>query len=528
MYKIMLVEDEPEVLQSMMQTIQWAKYGFDTPCACHDGQEAIDALKGGFVPQAVITDINMPLVNGLQLTEYIKKQHPKTLVVILSGYDDFTYAQTALKLSVYDYVLKPVTPARLQNMLAQLAEELHKLQMDDTEDNQRIAQNDFLVRLLTSRMYDSVIAENQKRFGLQLSHPLHLAVLIDIDPSLPTEEQSGQSFELMRYGLHNIAQELLQNTPDVIPVRTGEGCTALIVGGGTAAQLQQAAQQHAHSIVSTVQRYLKHSVTAGIGTAAGALTSLPNSFYAAQQALDARFFVGPGQVLTTGDILAQSENAFDFASHKEQFIDAIQHFRNNEALATVDAMYADMQATRLPAEPCAKYSQRLVVLLLQHASNFVEGDEMHTLETAWEQHSLHQATFLQQMQVLTHRFCEQVFELLSLVCSDSSSAQIIRAETYIKQNFNNPKLSLQMLTDYLAVSTSYFSPLFKSRTGFTFVEYLTRLRMEKAKQILAHTDRRTYEVAEDVGFSDPHYFSAAFKRAEGISPREYREQCKNT
>ena len=93
----------------------------------------------------------------------------------------------------------------------------------------------------------------------------------------------------------------------------------------------------------------------------------------------------------------------------------------------------------------------------------------------------------------------------------------------MKEHYNDPNLSLNTLTEYLAISNSYFSAIFKAKTGSTFIEYLTRLRMERAKQILSMTDRRTYEVAEDVGFSDPHYFSVAFKRVTGMTPKEYRE-----
>lgn len=119
--------------------------------------------------------------------------------------------------------------------------------------------------------------------------------------------------------------------------------------------------------------------------------------------------------------------------------------------------------------------------------------------------------------------CDKAFKILALTKSDTAAAQVSKAEKYIREHYGDPRLSLNMITEHLAISTSYFSAIFKSRTGATFVEYLTRVRMEKAQQILAFTDRRTYEAAEDVGFSDPHYFSVTFKRVTGMTPKEYRE-----
>ena len=115
---------------------------------------------------------------------------------------------------------------------------------------------------------------------------------------------------------------------------------------------------------------------------------------------------------------------------------------------------------------------------------------------------------------------------VDVLCIDSSegySEWQSRTIGWIREHYGDPRLSLNMITEHLAISTSYFSAIFKSRTGATFVEYLTRVRMEKAQQILAFTDRRTYEAAEDVGFSDPHYFSVTFKRVTGLTPKEYRE-----
>ena len=120
MYKVLLAEDEVEVLSAMLKTIQWKNCGFEPPVGCQDGMKAIEILKEGFVPNLVITDICMPFADGLELTEYINANLPGTIVVILTGYDEFKYAHSAIKLKVYDYVLKPVTPGHMTELLNRL------------------------------------------------------------------------------------------------------------------------------------------------------------------------------------------------------------------------------------------------------------------------------------------------------------------------------------------------------------------------------------------------------------------------
>ena len=122
--------------------------------------------------------------------------------------------------------------------------------------------------------------------------------------------------------------------------------------------------------------------------------------------------------------------------------------------------------------------------------------------------------------------CESISRLLNEQRDSYGKKQAGRAMEYIEHNYMNSDVTLNSVCTYLAMSTSYFSTLFKGGTGMTFLEYLTGVRMEKAREILTFTDLRSCEIAEKIGFSDPHYFSAAFKRATGLTPREYRERSR--
>lgn len=522
MYRILIAEDEPEVLNSMLETIDWAHFGFDQPVGCGDGKEAIRRVNEGFIPHAVITDINMPLAGGLEFAEFLHENHPKTLVVILSGYDDFGYAQQALRMKVFDYVLKPVTPAKLENLLERISGQVRQRQMEDPEDAKKIGTDNFLRRLLSGSMEKAVIQENLEKYNIKLEGSYITAAVADIDDPPNSADTQEKTIALMRYGLHNISDEMFSEHEDVNVTTDKYGMTWLIVSGDNSEAACGKAEKYMKELAGVVKKHLKLGISAGIGSAIAGADMIYRSHDSAVLALDNRFYLGRESILRFDTLPPLSSGAFDYSGFEEMFRTAVESFDTEQAKDVLTEMYRAMATSRPGDDQCAKYSQRLVNLLLNFAGEFMGREEMQTLEDAWEHHNLYETMFIDQMEHIVKQFSEQVFELLSLMCNDSTSAQIAKAESYIRSNFSNPKLSLQTVTDYLAVSTSYFSSVFKSRTGLTFVEYLTKLRMDKARQILAHTERRTYEVAEDVGFSDPHYFSAAFKRVTGMTPREYR------
>ncbi|MEG0440933.1 MAG: response regulator, partial [Oscillospiraceae bacterium] len=174
MYKILLVEDEPEVLNAMVSTLHWNDLGFETPVACAHGQAAIDAMEGGFVPHAVITDICMPFVDGVQLTSYIAEHFPATLVVMLTGYDDFSYAHKAIKLKVYDYVLKPITPNSLRELATKLCNELDDRRVKNTDEFDALARERFLTSLLTAQLDEKTICDGLRVHKIPCDCPFWL------------------------------------------------------------------------------------------------------------------------------------------------------------------------------------------------------------------------------------------------------------------------------------------------------------------------------------------------------------------
>lgn len=521
MYKIMLAEDEQEVLNAMIGLIRWERHGFDPPVGCRDGREAVARLEEGFAPDVVITDICMPFVDGLELTRYVNERIPDAIVVVLTGYDDFGYAQKAIKLQVYDYVLKPVTPARINELIGRLKTKLDSLQRSG--DTMRIVASHFLNRLITKKLDASVIEENCRAHKLRFPGRYHIAAALDVDLPAPVTTAETNNVELMRYGLSNIAQELAQRYPDTIVFQGNDGVTDLLADAEDRDGAYENAMALCRLVSTTVHENLGVGVSAGIGEPVAYLDELCVSRRQAAEALGYRFFYGEGSVVCAADIVIKKAQDLDYPAFARRMETAVRAMDRGAAQIVVAEMMEGMRGGHVPFDRCVLYSQKLVMTMMSLVDEMLGRQEVEALEKLWDEVNFYTVPNIGRLEQIVGEICACVFRQLELVKTDSAASQVLKAETYIKGHYGDPGLSLNTVTEHLAMSTSYFSAIFKAKTGSTFVEYLTRLRMEKAKQILAMTDRRTYEVAEDVGFSDPHYFSVAFKRVTGMTPKEYRE-----
>lgn len=527
MFNIMLVDDEPEVLTSMVAIIDWSKYGFNPPMGCHDGQSAIKAIEAGFAPDAVITDISMPHVDGLQLAAYLYETRPRCRVVILSGYDEFAYAQQAIKLQVTDYILKPITPMRLGEILEKISADLKKNRWATDADTQNIVLSDVLRKLFTSTLDVSVVEKHAQRFDIPLVNVVYIAIVMDIDPYDSAEGEDPMAWQ--RFSLFNIAQDLMAESGDIHVFQGRDGRLLALLWAQSADEATMRAIAFAQRLEDILDVELGCHASAGLGDPVPTLHSISRSYEGAEAALELRFYHGPGSISLAVQLHSSEihEEKISFEDCEQKLLSALDALDYDRYFQSLDTMFQDMHRLHLPVSKCFKICQRIAVCLLRFAQDLLSPHQLTELEDEWERHDLFAIPTLMQLRELVKQFCQQTFDALDAECSDAGCMQVRKAESFIRQHYADPDLSLQSLTAHLAVSTSHFTALFKSKTGSTFVEYLTQVRMEKARQMLVYTDKRSYEVAEEVGFSDPHYFSVVFKRHAGMSPKEYRDSRHN-
>lgn len=526
MYKIMLVEDEPAVLSAMTDTLDWQALSFHPPVGCPNGRAAIAEIKAGFAPDAVITDICMPFIDGVELTEYLSQNCPQTLVVMLTGYDDFAYAHKAIKLKVYDYVLKPTTPKSLRQIVSRLREELENRRILRADEFDALARERFIVQLLTTRLDKKTLEDNFRVHHIPPDAPFWMVLAADLDlPSAVTAAQSRDA-ELARYGLGNVLSELTLELPQAFACVPVKETFCVVLSGAAPEALTQAARTLALR-TDEVCGLLKQTVTCGLSRPVDNPSALYDAYQQAALALHYRFFYGHVPCIMGEEIDIRSSGQFDYAFHEGAVTAAVRQGSRQKALEALDAMCAEMQTQTLPYELCLRACQRTVLHLLDLMGEYLSSADMASLERAWDNTNLFAATTLPQLQAMLRALCGLAFDSFAKMGEGDAALRVRKAEAYIREHYSDETLSLNTIRDVFSISISYFTAIFKAGTGTTFVDYLTQVRIGKAKELLTLTAKRTSEIAAEVGFADPHYFSITFKRITGFTPREYRAQSRN-
>ncbi|RAR43600.1 response regulator [Paenibacillus sp. MDMC362] len=531
MYTILIVDDEPIVREGIRNRIQWADHGFECIGDCENGRDALEAVTRR-QPDVVLTDINMPYMDGLELSRHITERFPKTKIIILTGFDDFEYAQQAVKLQVTDFILKPVTSAELREMLDKL-----KLEMDEerghTEHLKRLKhqlneslvllKERFLERLASSPMRRSEIESKLSYFDIRLPGPLYIAMAADMD-ELRTDEQHVDN-ELYAFALYNIMQEILADEPGTAIFRYKENKVMTILSGSGEEELHARAQELAEDIRGSTKQFMKFTVTLGIGTICRELQDIRYSCRASEAALEYRLLFGRDQVVHITDLEKRGDVPLqDGIETESALISAIRAGTDLEVKSCIRRLISELGSASISIELCYVRVLRVMLAVLQTLMEIgSNGNELIGMEKRLLS-DLYSFRSLEEIERWLTEVCEQALRDVAKTRKDITLTQMLEAVDFIHRHYEDAELSIKAVCSRIFMSTSYFSALFKSHTGKTFVEYVTEVRMEKAKELLKHSLLKTYEIAAKTGYQDPQYFSVLFKKHTGDTPTEYRNK----
>ncbi|MBB6730239.1 response regulator [Cohnella zeiphila] len=538
MYKAILVDDEPVVREGLKKTIAWNEHGFELIGDYENGREAWEAaceLK----PDLIVSDICMPFMDGLELAGLVATTYPYMKMIILTGYDQFEYAQQAIRLKVRDFVLKPITAREMRELLdkvrAEMDEEAKRLEdlgrlQSQLSRSLPLLKERFLERLAALGMAKPEIEEGFAYFGLGPLKPPALAIAADIDDFGERDAwlDDEHDAEFLRFAVFNIFEETAAERGNALVFRTREERSAAIVyGADDEDELHDAAFGLAEDVRHRVEKYLKLTVTLGIGHACSSAEQLPLSYKSALSALDYRFLHGKNRVHGIRDLEgAAPDTTFSLPDEDRKLATAIKTGASEEAFGLIERMVARLRSSQGPMEICYLELQKVVLTLLNAIQELDRNgaDGVRTAgRTLWLT-DLYRFKTLEEIERWLKRTVADLIEEIAAGRSHHLRAQMAKAETYIEERYADEKLSLRELCRHVLMSASYFSLAFKQETGETFVEYLTRVRIEKAKELLAATPLKFYEIAERVGYADPNYFSVLFKKHTGATPRDFRER----
>lgn len=520
-YKVFFVEDEIVTREGIRDNVDWHADGFELCGDAPDGEMALPLLQTS-KPDVLITDIKMPFMDGLQLSRIVRERMPHTKIVILSGHDEFEYAQEAIKLGVTEYLLKPVTIQDIRHALQRVAatmdregRELEKLQKleNQVEENRAALTERLLLKLLVGAISSAEAIDQSELLGLELIARCYLVVVIRITSCNPNGQFDYSAYQRVQEMLSG----LVANDPDVFLLRKDLEELVLIIKGDS----PECMQEDKDLLLEQIERRVQGcDCTLSIGTGAprNRITDIGQSFIEA---------------------LAQVQNASGEYSTSSATVDAAGLLKGDRS-AIQDYLKCGVKedfedffnAFILPLSEAAFKSaiiKNYVLLdLVFTTARFVKelGGEIETVLPGLDQIETVLANIktIEQMHELAHQILTAALAFRDNQTGSLHAGVIAQAKEYIDHHYMDPDISLQAVASRVGHSPCHFSTVFGEETGHTFKEYLTETRIKRAKELMRTTTRRTFEIADQVGFNDPHYFSLVFRKSTGLSPKEFRLQ----
>lgn len=543
MVKVYLVEDEIIIRQSIKNSIDWEKEGYEFVGDASDGELALPVILKE-KPDILITDIRMPFMDGLELSRMVKAELPDIKIVILSGYDDFEYAKQAIKIGVAEYLLKPVSSAVLLEHLSEIAEKvrneredlaLKKVYYQEMQENEELIKMKFLGELISGKMSLADALEKGKRFHMNLGGPFYRIILFKFIQE--DRVKAGQSEDLAR--AYAAVGNYVDGLKDAFRFQRGvEGWAFLLTS--VEEDMEAQTERFIEGLKEVIAPFEALTWFGGIGSEAARLRELRYSFREADKAFAGRFVQEPNQIISVEQLnYEQLDNEFDANIFGEinQFDQIITRFLSSgsreEVESFVGALFTEISEDHFRSLMIRQYIIMDIYATVLAFCKKLRKDTGADGEAAGQMESLRENEEILKRAVSTAEsvddikdyigtLLDHVIELRNTLSGRRYSDIIRTARKRIEQDYMSEDISLNTVAAEVCMSPSYFSSVFSKEMGKTFIEYLTEVRMEKAKQYLACSSMKTSEISYEVGYKDPHYFSYIFKKTQGCTPKEYR------
>jgi two-component system response regulator YesN len=524
MYSVFLVEDEVVVREGIRVSIPWESTNYALVGEAPDGEMALSILKD-VKPDILVTDIKMPFMDGLALSRLVKKAQPWIKIIILSGHDEFQYAREAISIGVEEYLLKPVSAADMLKALDKVAQgiEEEKRKLDSLESLKRqalstadVLRERWLGSLVTGEVDTADAIEKARGHGIDLISR-HYAVMI-ADFSI-----DGDDFRELAKANHTALAYAAQ-VPETIAFSPGGDRVVLIVKGPTPEAIEDATYALAQGLQYETERNSKCSIAVGIGSAVERVGGIPRSYAEAVRSIKFLASTGRRGIMGINDIHAISE-ADLMRLGNDPVADKLRYTSRGDVECLVEQYAAMIGDNPAKSGFIGYYLLYDIIVAASAIIRELGGDLRAVFPEPLQQDKLAEIAGSQELFVAeTRRIVSAVVECREASGEGRYGGMVLKAKRYIDENFAKPGISLHSVASFVNVSPNHFSTVFSQESGESFIEYLTCVRIDRAKRLLVSTQMKSADIAYEVGFNDPHYFSFIFKKNTGMTPRDFRAE----
>lgn len=535
--RLLIAEDELWLRKRLVSTIDWSSYGISEVYEAEDGGEALEiALKEK--PDIVITDIRMPELSGIDLMKKLNENSIFSKMIVVSGYDDFEYAQGALRMGAINYLLKPVDEEELLDSVKRCVEELKKEKNKETVFDKQSAASEMLME----HIYEDLIFETsekrteellQKLSRKEIGFPFQSAAVVNMQ----VREHTFFVNDKVKSDMWSVYQWLRRNLQEdcyecqYLYMR-GSQIVLLLFGDDPEAKFMERVENWVQLILEALQKELNISLFMAAGDVTDDFSGIHRSYEMAQKKIKEKRAEEKRILALRNQETEQELNTrFDDAYGEYDFKLLIKEIRNGDSEKAQTELQAILQSSsrRLQSADMMKlqlfymnFINRIAGACLPECEAYADELAMQCMTVMRELIYIGSDTIVTEMWDCLRKFVEKLVEVYQENNGKRKHWMIDQVLQYVEENYNTA-LSTRDIAGRFFMNTSYFSKLFHEQMGCTFSNYLINVRVEKAKMMLTQTNMKLYDIAEAVGYTNVQYFSTIFKEKEGLTPSAFRQ-----
>lgn len=529
MYRIMIADDESIAVDALNYIINRHFEGQCETESARTGRQVIE-LVDSFRPDIVLMDIQMPGINGIEAMREIRRSHPSILFIVVSAYVKFDYAKDAIEIGVQDYLNKPVDREKLVRALEQAMKRVDEVRARRSSDLENREKMEIVTPMIESSFLYALIHQSRGReeldcFRTLLSMQEEAGYVMSLEAEDFSEKERGK--DGMNAGLriqkdYGVIKDILkQHFQCYVSGLMGNRILMLVPAASLEEEYPMRIQiiEKAGAMLRELSRICHTEFRIGIGAVHG-MDSLQESYHESMRALlhnrlDAVVHISdlPSFVIHAGDYPLETERAL---------FKQIAAGNQSRVVREIRCFYEWMME-HYSANGTDVRLKVLELVLRAELTGYENGGMLYRFTRRSEY--METVMGIKDYQQLYEWLEGRVIEVCRSVTEnrEENTADLVKqAQAYIEKNYAK-EIMLDELSKDLGISSYYFSKLFKKKTGINFIEYVTNIRMEKAKELLLHSDKSMKEICREVGYTDANYFSRTFRKNVGVSPTEFKE-----
>jgi len=536
LYRIIIVDDEILARVGIKSLISWHEHGFELIGECENGKKAYDMAKE-LVLDIIITDIKMPVMNGIDLIRALKNDGMDTKFVVLSSYDDFEYVKEAMKLGAEDYILKlQMEPEELLKVLKNVCK---KIEQERSEKKRSIyiekQMNDNIPVLKEKLLKDLIfgtevnehdLGERFKVFGINIPQENLMCLVIHIENMELYENYAKDDIYMLKFSVISILEEIMLNYGGGYACYTEPYLFTVIWSAGNESNASLL-YKSVNRMTKDMQEFLKDSmnltVSIGVSNVHHNYSDIRWAYKEALEAISKSFTYPTASIIMYSDIKSKVSGSAGISLEMElkELEDSLKACNFHGIQKAFDKLKQKIIESNNISK---KFLNGICHVLIFIINVFIQDNNIPSSEIWGKDGSPHNQ--VEQLKVLNDfidwitKTCNNIITILDQ--DKDNKVIILKAKQFINKHFCED-ISLETVAEHLGLSPGYFSRLFSKETGQSFIDFVIGLRVDYAKELLKSTKYKVYEVSEMVGYDNPHYFSRIFKKVAGVSPIEYKD-----